>query len=274
MTQKLTLMAIFAHPDDEAFGMGGTLTRYAREGVDLHLVVATLGEVGELANPDLRSLDQPLGILREHELRCACDNYGVVGLHLLGYIDGQTTVVPQSDAVYKIVRLLRQIRPQVVVSFGPEGIYGHYDHLAVHRWATAAVQFAADTGRWPEAGPAHRVAKFYHRAMPQDQVDRIEEPGGRRSVPIDGIPFPFVGYPLERITTIIDVRDYVATKLRGIRCHASQLNPASPYLQAEFDEPANPWFWQETFILAQYRPELLSTPLPAGKENDLFAGLR
>jgi LmbE family N-acetylglucosaminyl deacetylase len=273
MEQKLTLMAIFAHPDDEAFGMGGTLTRYAQEGADLHLVVATLGEVGELANPDL-SLDQPLGILREQELRCACDNYGVAGLHLLGYMDGQTTVVPQSDAVYKIVRLLRQIRPQVVVSFGPEGIYGHYDHLAVHRWATAATQFAADTGRWPEAGPAHQVAKFYHRAMPQDQIDRIEASGGRRSVPIDGVPFPFVGYPLEKITTIIDVRDYITTKLRGIRCHASQLNPTSPYLQAEFDEPANPWFWQETFILAQYRPELLLTPLPDGKENDLFAGLR
>jgi LmbE family N-acetylglucosaminyl deacetylase len=273
VADKLTLVAIFAHPDDEAFGTGGTLSKYAHEGVDVHLVIATLGEAGRMADPAV-SLTQPIDVIREQELRCACTSYGVENLHLLGYMDGQTTIVPQSAAVYKIVRLLRQLKPQVVVSFGPEGVYGHYDHLAVHRWATAAVQLAGEAEWWPGAGPAHQVAKFYHRAMPQEQVAQVQKVTGRSAVLMDGIPFPFVGYPLEKITTIINVRDYAQNKLKGIRCHVSQIDPASPYLQESFELGDNPWFWQETFILARYQSNLALGISPELKENDLFAGLR
>ncbi|MBN1995419.1 MAG: PIG-L family deacetylase [Anaerolineae bacterium] len=272
MPDKLTLAAIFAHPDDEAFGVGGTLSKYAHEGVDVHLITATLGEAGEVANPDF-TFTQPLSVVREFELRCACKHYGVKELHLLGYIDGQTTVVPQGAAVYKIVKLLRQLKPQVVISFGPDGVYGHYDHLAVHRWATAAVQLAGQADCWPEAGSRHAVAKFYHRALPADQVAQMEKIMGRNYVPMDGVPFPFVGYPMAQITTVIDARDYAGTKLKGIRCHASQLAPENPY-QQDFDVTANPLFWQETFILAHCRPDIRSNLPPERKEDDLFAGLR
>jgi LmbE family N-acetylglucosaminyl deacetylase len=271
MMEKLTLMAIFAHPDDEAFGVGGVLSKYAHEGVEVHLVMATLGEAGRVANPAI-SLTQPIGVVREQELRCACANYGVQHLHLLGFMDGQTTVAPQGLAVFKLVRLLRQHKPQVVISFGPEGVYGHYDHLAVHRWTTAAIQLASQADRWPETGPPHWVAKFYHRAMPQEQMAYVEKMTGRTFISLDGVPFSFVSYPLERITTIVDVRDYIENKLKGLHCHASQLDPKSPYLQENFDPADYPWFWQETFILAQCRSDLtLSSEM---KENDLFAGLR
>ena len=273
MTQPLTLMAIFAHPDDEAFGTGGTLTKYAQEGVEVHLVTATLGEVGQLANPNMK-LSQPLNVVREQELRCACACYGLSQLHLLGYIDGQTTIVPPSGAVFKIVKLMRQLRPQVVLSFGPEGIYGHYDHLAVHRWVTAAVQLANESDRWPELGSAHAVMKFYHRAMPEEQIKLMEQNFGRSAVPMDGIPFPFTGYPMEKITTIIDVRAHIQAKLQGIHCHASQVDPNSPYLQDGFDWQANPGFWQETFILAHHHPDLKLDYTNEQKERDLFAGLR
>lgn len=273
MTDPLTLMAIFAHPDDEAFGTGGTLTKYASEGVDVHLVIATRGEVGQIANPDLQ-LSQPLSVVREQELREACQAYGVRHLHLLGYVDGQTTMVPPSEAVYKIVALMRRVKPQVVLSFGPEGIYGHFDHLAVHRWATAAVELAAESDRWPEAGAAHQVAKFYHRAMPEAQVERMADQFGRRSVPMDGIPFPFSGYPLSQITTVIDIREQMAAKITGVRCHASQLDPDNPYLQEDFDWSAQPDAGQETFILARCSPDF-NDDLPGdSKEDDLFAGLR
>jgi len=273
MTDKLTLMAIYAHPDDEAFGAGGTLTKYAREGVEVHLVTATLGEAGRIANPALK-VDCPLGAWRERELRCACENYGITALHLLGYMDGQTTVVPQSGAVYKIVALLRRFKPQVVISFGPEGIYGHYDHLAVHRWATAAVELAAQTECWVGTGPPHQVAKFYHRAMFEEQVAQIEEIYGSSFVLIDGVPFPFSGYPAEKITTVIDVSAYAQTKLAGIRCHASQLSPEIPYLRADFDPAGQPWFNQEAFILARSWTEIWPALPPGPKEADLFAGLR
>lgn len=273
MTEKLALMAIFAHPDDEAFGTGGTLTKYVHEGVDVHLVMATLGEVGQVANPAME-VTQPLSVLREQELRCACQAYGLTNLHLLGYVDGQTTIAPQREAVYKIVKLIRQIKPQVLISFGPEGIYGHYDHLAVHRWATAAVQLAAEADRWSEAGPPHDVAKFYHRAMPEEQVTQMEKNFGRKAVPMDGVPFPFLGYPMEKITTVIDIRDYLEAKIKGVRCHASQIAPNNPYLQEDIDLAAHPNFWQETFILARCQIDLSAFVSDGHKENDLFAGLR
>lgn len=269
MAQKLVLAAIFAHPDDEAFGTGGTLAKYAHEGVEVHLIMATFGESGRIANPAVAT-NLPLGVLREQELRNACRAYGITALHPLGYMDGQTTVVSQSGAVYKIVKLLREIRPQVVMSFGPEGIYGHYDHLAVHRWATAAVELAGDPEKWPEAGPPHQIDKFYHRAMFEEQIAQVEKINGSRFVPIDGVPFPFLGYPEEKITTVINVSDYAEAKLAGIRCHASQLAPDNPYLQPNIDLAAHAWFWTEGFILAKCRPDLK----PNGKETDLFAGLR
>jgi LmbE family N-acetylglucosaminyl deacetylase len=272
MTNPLTLAAIFAHPDDEAFGTGGTLTKYAHEGVDVHLIMATRGEVGRIANPAI-SLTGPMSLLREQELRRACEIYGLKQLHLLGYLDGQTAIVPLSEAVFRIVQLLRQIKPQVVISFGPEGVYGHFDHLAVHRWAVAAVELAAQADRWPEAGPAHQVAKFYQRATPQEQVDQMRERFGRTAVSMDGIPFPFMGYPEERITTIIDTREYAQRKAAAIRCHASQIAPETAILQPDFEPTANPWFYRETFILAKTFG--LPVPISAnGKENDLFAGLR
>ena len=187
-----------------------------------------------------------------------------------GYVDGQTTVVPQREAVYKIVKLLRQIKPQVVITFGPDGVYGHYDHLAVHRWATAAIKLAAENECWEDAGPVHQVSKFYYRALPQQQVDQMIETMGRDYVPMDGVPFPFVGYPMEQITTVIDVSQYAMAKLRGIRCHASQLAPDA-YTE---DNTTDAWLTQETFILAQCQPGI-STGISNGqKENDLFAGLR
>lgn len=273
MPEKLTLLALFAHPDDEAFGTGGTLSKYAHEGVEVHLAIATRGEAGALANPAI-TLTQPLGLVREQELRRACACYGVKQLHLLGYIDGQTTIAPQAEAVYKVVELVRQVKPQVMLSFGPDGGYGHYDHLAVHRWATAAVQLAAESDCWPEAGPPHQVAKFYHRAMPQEQLAHMQQMTGRAYVMMGGVPFPFTGHPLERITTVINVRDYVEHKLKGIRCHATQIDPASPYLQETFDLESFPWFWQETFILAHAADSLARIDPARQKEADLFAGLR
>ncbi len=268
MSEKLTMMAIYAHPDDEAFGTGGTLAKYAHEGVDVHLVTATLGEAGQVAQPTLK-LTRPLSMLREEELRRACQTYGNINLHLLGYVDGQTAIVPISIAVYKLVKLIRQHQPQVVIGFGPDGIYGHFDHLVLHRWTTAAVEIAAHEGKWVDAGAAHQVAKFYHRVIPNEQVARMKTLMGSNSLTMDGgVPFPFVGYSSEQITTTINVRDYAQTKLDGIRCHASQLSPNMPYTQPDYDHSQDPDFNAESFILVQ---STVNTDKP---EVDLFAGLR
>lgn len=265
---NLRLMAIFAHPDDEAFGNGGSLSKYNHEGVEVHLVTATLGEAGDIANPDI-VLTDPISVVREQELRCACATYGNITLHLLGYVDGQTAIAPLREAVFKIVKLIRQIQPQVVITFGPDGAYGHFDHLVVHRWTHAAIRLAAEADTWPQAGAPYQVAKLYHRVLPQGQVDLMVEGYGRDFVPMDGnIPFPFTGYTPEQITTTVDVKAHIEAKIAGIRCHVSQIDPTMPVIQAGYDHATDPFLTQENFILAH---STIPVELP---ETDLFAGLR
>jgi len=266
-----TLMAIFAHPDDEAFGTGGTLTRYAAEGCDVHLVTATRGEAGEIATPGL-AIPANLPQVREQELRCACEIYGIHPPQFLDYVDGQLPIVHQGQAVGKLVRIIRQIRPQVLITFGPDGIYGHYDHIAVHRWATIAVNLAGDPGCFPDqlSGTCapHQVSKVYHVALPQEQVTAMSEGDKPAAVMMDGVPFPFVGRDPGEITTVIDVSDYAAAKLRGIRCHATQVDLRSPFVETPDAVKHQPWFQREHFILAQS-----TVGWPEEVETDIFARL-
>lgn len=269
---KLTLMAVFAHPDDEAFGTGGTLSKYAAEECDVHLVTATRGEAGEIAEPDLAtSADLPF--VREQELRCACEIYGIQPPRFLDYADGLLPLIHQGQAVGKVVRLIRELRPQVVLTFGPEGIYGHYDHIAVHRWTTIAVEMAADSGCFPhhvdQHCEPHQVSKLYFRVMPQEQLEARQEKGQPTAMMMDGVPFRFVGRSMEEITTIIDVREYVGQKLRGIQCHATQVGRQNPLDDAQEEVQNDPEFAYEHFLLARS-----TIGWPEDKETDLFAGLR
>jgi LmbE family N-acetylglucosaminyl deacetylase len=112
MTERHTLMAVFAHPDDEAFGTGGTLTRYAAEGHDVYLVTATRGEAGLIQRPGTAT-PANLPQVREHELRCACQAYGIHPPRFLDYVDGQLPTVHQGQTVGKVVRLIRCHATQV-----------------------------------------------------------------------------------------------------------------------------------------------------------------
>lgn len=264
------LLAVFAHPDDDAFGTGGTLARYAAEGCDVYLVTATRGEAGQIALPELAT-PANLPAVRERELRCACQTYGIHPPIFLDYLDGHLPIVHQGQAVGKLVRLIRQLKPQVLITFGPEGIYGHFDHLAVHRWATAAVQLAADPDCFPDQDGCqpHQVSKLYYRVLAEEALAARRANGQRPAVLMDGVPFPFVAYPLSQITTVIDVSAYVEVKRRGILCHATQVAPDSRYAQAPEEMMSDPWFRQETFLLAES-----SVGRPTGAETDLFAGLR
>ncbi|MEZ4768801.1 MAG: PIG-L deacetylase family protein [Caldilineales bacterium] len=267
---KLSLMAVFAHPDDEAFGTGGILSRYAAEGCNVYVVTATRGEAGEIAEPDMATKAN-LPAVRERELRCACQHYGIHPPIFLDYLDGQLTVVHQGQAVGKLVRLIRQLKPDVLVTFGPDGIYGHYDHIAVHRWATIACELAADPECFPdpETCEPHQVRKLYYRVTSQEALEARQQNGQRPAVMMDGVPFPFVGVPREQITTVIDVSDFAGAKLEGIRCHATQIGRHNRYVETPGEVLNDPWFRQETFALAR-----TTGHWPAAVETDLFADLR
>ena len=267
MAKRHTLMAVFAHPDDEAFGIGGTLTRYAAEGHDVHLVTATRGEAGLIQRPGAAT-PANLPQVREQELRCACQVYGIHPPRFLDYVDGQLTMVNQGQAVGKVVRLIRELQPDVLITFGPDGIYGHYDHIAAHRWATIAVGLAADPDCFPDLDYCrpHQVAKVYYGVLTEGQLRAMAEGEQRPAVMMDGVPFPFVAYREDEVTTVIDVGDYVEQKLAGIRCHATQVadDDGFGWEKARRDL----WFGREWYILARS-----TVGQAAGTETDLLARL-
>ncbi len=262
-------MAIFAHPDDEAFGTGGTLAKYAAEGHDVYLVTATRGESGQISEPELAT-PANLPYVREQELRCACQIYGIHPPFFLDYVDGQLPIVNQGQAVGKLVRLIRELEPDVIITFGPDGIYGHYDHIAAHRWATIAADLAADPDCFPDLDlcDPHRVSKVYFRTLTTNQVAQISEGDKPAAVMMDGVPFYFVGLPESEITTVIDVGPYAEAKLKGIKCHATQVGRNDRYAEELEEARAEPWFMKELFVLAKS-----SIAAPAGVETDLLAGL-
>ena len=144
MTDSLRLLLVFAHPDDESMGMGGTLAKYSSEGVETYLACASRGEKGwcgpEEQNPGPSALAQ----VRTKELENAVHELGMTGLYFLNYIDGEVDQADLAEAIGKIVTHIRRVMPQVVVTFPPDGNYGHPDHIAVGQFTSAAVVCAAD----------------------------------------------------------------------------------------------------------------------------------
>ena len=139
LDQALRLLCIFAHPDDESLGVGGTLAYYAAQGVETHVVTATRGQRGwfgdEANNPGLVAL----GEIREGELMAAARVLGVSSVTLLDYVDGDLDQTPVGKITAEIAVHLRRVRPQVVTTFGPEGAYGHPDHIAISQFAASAI---------------------------------------------------------------------------------------------------------------------------------------
>ena len=131
------LLAVLAHPDDEAFRCGGTLARLARRGVRVHLLTATRGGAGSCGDPPLCTPEE-LPALRERELRSACAALGIEPPVLLDYHDGALIEVDEEEAVAQVMGIIRELRPQVLLTWPPDGVSGHPDHVAVSRWTGEA----------------------------------------------------------------------------------------------------------------------------------------
>ena len=181
MTERLTLMAVHAHPDDECMSTGGVLTRYAREGLRTVLVTATRGEEGEVVDPEMNpeEVKPKLGEVRIAELACACKHLEVEESHVLGYRDSgmagwETNNHPdclaQADlheATGRLVRLIRGLRPHVITCYDENGGYGHPDHIQVHRMTVAAFHAAGDAGAVPRGRASTLAAqKLYYTGVP------------------------------------------------------------------------------------------------------------
>lgn len=176
--KKKKLLAVVAHPDDETFGMGGTLAKYARDGVEVNLICATRGEVGAV-EPDLLNGYASVGDLREKELCCAADVLGLKKVHFLEYRDSgmpgtKDNQHPQAlvqarleDVAFKIAKLIRQIQPQVVLTFDPIGGYRHPDHIAIHKATVRAFEMAGDGNMKMENTLPFKPDKLYFHIFPR-----------------------------------------------------------------------------------------------------------
>lgn len=241
MNAKRVLLAVLAHPDDETFGMGGTLALYAQRGVDVHLVCATRGEVGEVA-PELLTGYASIAERRMDELSCAAEILGLRKVHFLDYRDSgmagsadnqhprALAAAPVEEVAAKVARYIRQLQPQVVLTSDPIGGYMHPDHIACHKATVRAIELAASPGF--ETGlPPFQAQKLYFNVFPKG-VLRF----ALRLLPLFGMdPHKFgrngdidlaaiVAQGEFPIHATIDITTVQEIRERATACHTSQLD--------------------------------------------------
>src|SRR5215471_4719964 len=224
MKQTFKLMAVLAHPDDESLGFGGTLAKYAAEGVETYLVTATRGERGRFGSQGKRGDPAEVGRIREAELRAAAAVLGVCDLTILGYADGGVDQEDATRVIGEIATHIRRVRPQVVVTFGPEGAYGHPDHIAVSQFTTAAIVCAGDVDYRSGSLPAHRAAKLHYMAWRNDKWDAYQTAFRKLTSMVDGIARQATPWPDWAVTTVIDTSAYWPVVWKAVCCHETQMS--------------------------------------------------
>jgi LmbE family N-acetylglucosaminyl deacetylase len=266
----LKLLAIFAHPDDESMGMGGTLAKYSAEGVETYLVCASRGELGWFGSEEQNPGSGKLGQIRARELENAVKELGMKKLFFLDYVDGEVDQAPHAEIAGKIVSHIRRIKPQVIVTFPPDGNYGHPDHIAIGQFTSAAVVCAADVNyRDAEYLSPHCVSKLYYMVDTENFINLIAPFMGDMSFRVgDEVrgEFPWKDW---MVTTRVEMAAYCATAWRAIQCHQSQLPTLGALAEMPEESVSSVLAMQGTF----YRVFSL---VNGGRqiETDLFAGLK
>ena len=271
------LMAVLAHPDDESMGFGGTLAKYASEGVEVFVLTATRGDRGRYRGlppgDDAHPGASALAEIRGAELRAAARVLGVRELVLLDYDDQALDRAEPAEVIAGIARHVRRLRPDVVVTFGPDGAYGHPDHVAISQFPTAAIVAAAepvsarDDRARDAGGPPHAVSKLYYLAWPAAAWAAFEAAFRKLVSTVDGCERQATPWPEWAITTVIDTRAFWPTVWRAISCHDSQVS-AYERLRDLTPEHHEALWGRQTF----YR---VFSAVNGGRvrETDLFAGI-
>lgn len=281
----LCMLAVHAHPDDEASKGSGTAAKYASEGIRTALVCCTGGEAGDILNPamDTPEVRQNIATLRMEELRASTQLLGYSAVHLLGYHDSgmagsDTNARPDNfanarleEAVGRLVRIIRGERPQVVITYAEDRqFYPHPDHIRVHEVSLPAFDLAADGDCYPDAGEPWQPQKLYYTGWSPRRIKTLDQAYKDR-----GLESPYTrwferGFPEDledRFTSYVDVSDFLDKRSQALLAHRTQIDPEGHWFRLP-DEVIREVFPWEEFILAR---SLVPTDLP---EDDLFAGLR
>jgi N-acetyl-1-D-myo-inositol-2-amino-2-deoxy-alpha-D-glucopyranoside deacetylase len=263
-----TIFLVHAHPDDEAVSTGGVMMRAHEAGHRVVLVTATRGEEGEIYNMDEEAARPRLAEIRTEELRRAAAMLGVDRQEYLGYRDSGMAGLPSNqepssfhtasleEAAERLAALLREERPDIVVTYGADGTYGHPDHIKAHRVTVAALDRLAAEGWEPR--------KVYFHAIPRSLMERLSEQWRESGRAAGNIQIR--GTPDEQITTTVDVRDLAERKRAAFAAHVSQNNPDNP-LQTMGRQMFESAFGSESFVLAGGERRAGRT------ETDLFEGV-
>jgi LmbE family N-acetylglucosaminyl deacetylase len=282
ISQPPVLLAVLAHPDDETFGMGGTLAVYAQRGMKVHLICATRGEVGEI-DPEFLQGFQSKAEVRESELRCASGLLGLSGVHFLNYRDSgmagskdnehpdALTNAPLDKVAADITHYIRKLRPDVVITFDPIGGYRHPDHLAIHHATVKAFFAAGKPDEYPDDLPAYLPKRLFFQTMPHNLL-RLAV----RLMPLFGVnPRQYGKNKDINLADIVTVRLPIHAVIRykevarirdqATACHASQ--GGAQFFKGPFGWIRRLFSSQETFMQAYPEPQY-RRPL-----KDLFDGI-
>jgi len=285
------MLLVHAHPDDECIATGATMAKYVAAGAHVALVTCTLGEEGEVLVPDLVHLaagkDDALGEHRIGELDDAMKALGMTDYRFLGgpgrWRDSGMMGEPTNDradafwqadlevATGELVCVIREVRPQVVITYNEVGGYGHPDHIQAHRVTMAAVDAAADPGRYPDTGEAWQVQKLYYTALPVSFLrmgwEALRELGEEAPFGVTDPSELAFGDPDELVTTRIDARDYLDAKMDAMRAHKTQIEVDGPFFAMSNN------IGQRAFGLEHFRLVRGAPPSPGELEEDLFTGV-
>ena len=280
------LLACFAHPDDEAFPVGGALASHTRRGVDVRLITTTLGEEGEIRQEGSATRDS-LGQIREVELSCAVQALRLSSNDVWGYRDSgmqgwDSNNHPKAfinagadEVVERLVLEIRRFRPQVLLSFGPDGLYGHPDHIAISDHTTTAFHLSADPSAYPEQRAAglepHQPHRLFYSVRPRGFRRQWAE-----ALRGEGIAWPWPspeqelqGVPEDEVHLELDVAGNgdMEAKIACILCHRTQVAPDWPYHRVPRHVTAR-ILGREFYVRAH-------PPVPKGETvgADFFAGI-
>jgi LmbE family N-acetylglucosaminyl deacetylase len=256
---NLRLMCVLAHPDDESLGTGGTLAKYSREGIETFVVTATRGERGRFGDAPESPGPQIVGTTREAELRKAAKELGVRDVMFLDYMDGDLDRVPVQEAAEKIAGHIRRVRPHVVLTFAPDGAYGHPDHIAISQLTGAAIVLAADS---------HRVSKFYYFVHSETRWATYQAALKKLSAKVDGVERFAVSWPEWEITTVVDAASVWRIVWSAVQCHRTQMSIYKNFgtlSDADQQRLWGRWEFYRVFSLVNGG---------RNRESDLFEGLR
>ncbi|OKL53899.1 mycothiol conjugate amidase Mca [Bowdeniella nasicola] len=281
----MRMMAVHAHPDDEASKGAGTMARYVTEGHRVRVVTCTGGERGDILNPrlehDKQIIDNLLEV-RRAEMAAAAEALGIEHAWL-GFVDsglpegdpmpplpeGCFALVPDEEATVALVKQIREFRPHIMTTYNEIGGYPHPDHIATHRVSMAALAAAADPEFHPELGEPWQIQKVYYDvSFGQERLEAIHEAMVER-----GLESPFLEWlrsrgerPQREATARIKVDEFFPQRDAALRAHATQIDPDGFFFQVPHDLEAEVWPWEEF--------ELAYSAFPVtGMEDDLFAGI-